>query len=73
MVDIDLLPYTQVEDTLFKVPRASFERSELFATTFSLSNTENTVVDGSDDEHPFKLDGINKSDFQAFLEVLYPW
>jgi len=61
-----------VEDTLFKVPRASFERSELFTTIFSLSAPDDTVVDGSDDEHPFKLDGIGQSDFQAFLEVLYP-
>lgn len=70
---IDFLPHgIQVEDALFKVPRVSFECSELFATIFSLS-TANTAVDESDNKHPFKLYGISKLDFQAFLEVLYPW
>jgi len=61
-----------VEDTLFKVPRFPFERSGIFATIFTLPSGENTIVEGCADEHPFKLDGISKIDFQTFLRVVCP-
>jgi len=61
-----------VEDNLFKVPRACFEHTGIFRTIFTLPTIDDTPVDGSDDEHPFKLDGIKKADFQVFLKVLYP-
>ena len=65
--------YWQVEHTLFKVPRFPFERSDIFATVFALPVAENTIVEGCSDEHPFKLDGISKVDFQAFLRIfIYP-
>jgi len=61
-----------VEDTLFKVPRTPFERSGIFATVFTLPAGENKVVEGCDDEHPFKLEGVGKVDFVRFLRHLYP-
>ncbi|KIM82521.1 hypothetical protein PILCRDRAFT_820381 [Piloderma croceum F 1598] len=61
-----------VEGTLFKVPRACFEHSQIFRDVFNLPCTNNAIIDGSDDGHPFKLDGISKIDFRAFLKLLYP-
>ena len=62
----------QVEDTLFRVPQVYFENTAIFDTIFTLPAANNTPVDGSEDEHPFKLDGISKAEFRAFLKVLYP-
>ena len=62
----------QVEDTLFKVPRFPFEHNGIFATIFTLPPGQNTVVEGCSDKHPFKLEGVNKNEFQTFLRVLYP-
>jgi len=61
-----------VEGTLFKVPRFPFERAGIFATIFTLPSGENTIAEGCSDEHPFKLDGISKIDFQTFLRVVCP-
>ena len=60
-----------MEDNLFKVPRACFERS-FFDIIFTLPAANNTAVNGSDDDHPFKIEGIKKVDFLGFLKVLYP-
>jgi len=55
------------------VPRFPFERSGIFATIFTLlASSENTIVEGCTDEHPFNLNGISKIDFQAFLRVVCP-
>lgn len=64
--------HLQVEDILFKVPKRCFEHKGVFDTIFSLPSAEGAVIDGSDDEHPFRLDGISAADFRRFLEVLYP-
>ncbi|KIM71308.1 hypothetical protein PILCRDRAFT_82922, partial [Piloderma croceum F 1598] len=61
----------QVEDTLFRVPQAYFEHTAIFKTIFTLLPAHNSPVDGSDDEHPFRLEGISKCDFRAFLHVVY--
>ncbi|CAK5267265.1 unnamed protein product [Mycena citricolor] len=62
-----------VEDQLFKVPRYHFERnSEIFQDTFSLPVPGNDDAEGSSDEHPFVLEGIEKVDFACLLNVLYP-
>ncbi|KAF8150441.1 hypothetical protein K438DRAFT_436048 [Mycena galopus ATCC 62051] len=62
----------KVENTLFKVPRFQFERhSEIFATTFSLPPPIEGA-EGSSDETPFKLGGIECDDFKMLLKVLYP-
>ncbi|KAJ7188792.1 hypothetical protein C8R46DRAFT_1341462 [Mycena filopes] len=64
----------KVENVLFKIPKWQFEtNSGVFATTFSLPQSEEKgEVEGSDDEHPFRLDGISRVEFQTFLKVLYP-
>jgi hypothetical protein len=62
----------QVEDTLFKVARAPLKGAGIFATIFTLPAGENNIVEGCDDEHPFKLEGINKVDFTCLLRQLYP-
>ncbi|KAJ7029982.1 hypothetical protein C8F04DRAFT_739610 [Mycena alexandri] len=62
----------KVENAFFRVPRWQFENnSGIFATTFSLPHPEEKG-EGSDDEHPFHLDGITRVEFQTFLKVLYP-
>ncbi|KAJ7718601.1 hypothetical protein DFH07DRAFT_700851, partial [Mycena maculata] len=64
---------TKVEGKLFKVPRRYFEEnSEIFATIFTLPPGANSPLDGSDDDVPFKLEGIRSNDFHSLLKVLYP-
>jgi hypothetical protein len=63
---------TQVENTIFRVPRFQFERhSGVFATTFSLPQPAEGA-EGSDDKNPITLDGIKSLDFQTLLKILYP-
>jgi hypothetical protein len=62
----------QVEDMLFKVPRFPFEHTSIFVTVFSLPAGENKIIEGLDDKHPFKLQGVSKLDFTRFLQQLYP-
>ncbi|KAJ7625624.1 hypothetical protein FB45DRAFT_921875 [Roridomyces roridus] len=63
----------KVEDQIFKVPRYHFERSsEIFATTLTLPAASNAHAEGSSDDNPFVLEGIDKVDFQRLLKVLYP-
>jgi hypothetical protein len=63
----------EVEGCLFKVPRGPFERnSEVFQDMFRLPVPENTVPDGSSDEHPLRLDGVKKNDFRQLLKVMFP-
>jgi hypothetical protein len=54
------------------VPQACFEHASIFDTIFTLPTAGNLPADGSDDEHPFKLEGIKKADLRALLKVLYP-
>lgn len=57
---------------MFKVPRYAFERTGIFATIFSLPAGEGKNIEGASDEHPFKLEGISKVDFEIFLRAVYP-
>ena len=60
-----------MEARLFKVPRYQFEcNSEIFATIFTLPLAGET--EGTTDQNPLKLEGINSVDFQSLLKVLYP-
>jgi len=58
---------------LFKVPLGCFANTGIFGTIFTLPVAQDALVDGSDDEHPFKLHGIKQAEFRAFLGVLYPY
>lgn len=63
----------QVEDQLFNVPKYHFVRhSEIFRTMFLLPPPKGSDSEGSTDRAPIQLDGVDKMDFQIFLEVLYP-
>ena len=63
----------QVEDTLFRVPRRYFEQeSEIFRTMFQLPVAEGIAPDGSSNERPLLLEGVNKEDFRQLLKVMFP-
>ncbi|KAK0459182.1 uncharacterized protein EV420DRAFT_1677270 [Desarmillaria tabescens] len=57
---------------LYQVPRYHFEKSsEIFASMFTLpSDTKNNVANGSDDDHPIELQGVESKDFECLLRVL---
>jgi len=62
-----------VEGTLFKVPRAPFERnSGFFKNMFRRHLPLGIVPDGLSDEQPLRLDGIKKKEFRLLLNVLVP-
>jgi hypothetical protein len=63
----------QVEDTLFRVPRRYFEQeSEIFRTMFQLPVAKGIAPDGSSNEQPLLLEGVNKEDFRQLLRVMFP-
>ena len=70
-VEVNLPFCPQVEDTLFWVSQGYFEHTAVFKTIFTLLPADNSPVDGLDDEHPFRLEGITKYEFHAFLQVIY--
>ncbi|KAF9012718.1 hypothetical protein BDQ17DRAFT_1344506 [Cyathus striatus] len=60
-----------VDNCLFKVPRYYLaQNSDIFRATFSLPCTG--AVEGSSDDIPFKLEGINRDDFRNLMRVIYP-
>lgn len=59
-----------MEDTLFKLPKAYFATSDVFATIFSLPSGEQDA-EGTE-EKPFILHGISAIDFESLLKVMYP-
>lgn len=68
------IPPIQVENQLFKVPRRNFaEESEVFANMFKLPlpDGQDTDQDGSSDDRPLRLDGIQKTDFIQLLRVMF--
>ena len=57
----------------FLVPYCAARYSEMTCKISWLVPAGNNMpVDGSDDDQPFTLDGINKVDVRALLKVLYP-
>ncbi|KAF5336233.1 hypothetical protein D9758_014366 [Tetrapyrgos nigripes] len=60
-----------VEQSLFRVPRYHFEKnSEVFGDMFSLPQGE--PIEGNDEQHPIKLEGVEAHDFEHLLRALYP-
>ncbi|KAK0486311.1 hypothetical protein IW261DRAFT_1604477 [Armillaria novae-zelandiae] len=57
---------------LYQVPRYHFEKSsEIFAAMFTLPpDTKSAIMDGSDDDHPIELQGVESKDFECLLRVL---
>jgi hypothetical protein len=64
--------YAQVEGVLFKIPRFVLQDSELFQNMFAVPPPPGAVVDGSDDEHPLRLDGYLADDLRQLLRAVLP-
>ncbi|PCH34241.1 hypothetical protein WOLCODRAFT_160719 [Wolfiporia cocos MD-104 SS10] len=62
-----------VEDALYKVHCHFFKRhSSVFATMFSLPPGNGNSIEGLSDDHPIKLEGVRKIDFERMLSLFYP-
>jgi hypothetical protein len=59
-----------VENELFKLPKAHFTTSNVFATIFTLPPGEQDI-EGTEDR-PFVLQGISMVDFENLLKVMLP-
>jgi len=65
--------YIAIEDSLFKVPRRTFENSsDVFRDMYSVPVPEGKPADGSCAEHPLYLSGVTSEEFAQLLRVLYP-
>jgi hypothetical protein len=63
------LTISQVEGTLFRVPRVVLSQSYTFCDRYFRDRCD---MGGMDDTHPLRLEGIMASEFRAFLRVLFP-
>ena len=66
--------YTQVQGTLFKVPRiGSSGDATAFEARFTSPSLDSDKPPGSSDANPIRLgDEVTESDFASFLKVTYP-
>ena len=66
--------FTQVQGTLFKVPRiGSSGDATAFETRFTSSFLDSDKPPGSSDANPIRLgDEVTESDFASFIKVTYP-
>ncbi|KIL66381.1 hypothetical protein M378DRAFT_23362 [Amanita muscaria Koide BX008] len=63
----------RVEDELFKVSQHLFvQHSQVFRDMFKIPQSESIGPDGSSDERPLILKGIQKQDFIQLLRFLHP-
>ena len=64
----------KVENVLFRVLRSSLTQcSAVFKDVLSLPAAGPAgFTEGSCDENPFILDGIESVDFELFLSIIYP-
>jgi hypothetical protein len=53
----------------FKIPRALLLESPVFRQMFELPVADKTIADGSDDEHPLKLEGVKVEEFEFFVRA----
>lgn len=61
-----------VENCLFRVPREPFQReSKFFCDKFSSLHGDGGEVEGLSDEKSIQLEGVEKSDFEQLLKVLF--
>ncbi|SJK98068.1 uncharacterized protein ARMOST_01325 [Armillaria ostoyae] len=62
----------QVEDTLFRFPKHHLmKKSEVFRSMLSMPQGK-SEPEGVSDDHPIKLWGVNKIEFERLLQVLHP-
>jgi hypothetical protein len=59
----------EVEGRITRVPRRLFAESTVFRDMLALPQARGAIVDGSDDKHPLKLEGIKYNAFKAFVRV----
>ncbi|KAH6910303.1 hypothetical protein BKA70DRAFT_1100822, partial [Coprinopsis sp. MPI-PUGE-AT-0042] len=60
-------------NTLFKVPSFYFRReSKVFQDMYQLPQGDAAPVDGSSEEHPLILHGIQANDLECILRVMFP-
>jgi hypothetical protein len=52
---------------LFKIPRAAFSGSPIFDEMFTLP--QSGTPDGTDNEHPLKLEGVTVKEFRPFARA----
>ena len=66
--------YTQVQGTLFKVPRiGSSGDATAFEACFTSPSLDSDKPPGSSDANPIRLgDEVTESDFASFIKVTYP-
>jgi hypothetical protein len=57
---------------VFKVPRTVFSGSELFRYMLEVPQPSGQPIDGSDEDHPLRLDGYSAADFRQLMRVLLP-
>jgi len=64
----------QIENSLFKVPKSGFQvPGTIFEAMFALPSSEtNDSIEGSSDENPIHIHGVEEKKFRAFLTMLYP-
>jgi hypothetical protein len=60
---------TQIEGKRTRVPRAIFKGSAVFGDMFSLPQAVGAPVDGSDEGHPLKIEGVSRADFRHFVKA----
>jgi hypothetical protein len=59
----------EVEGRITRIPRKLFAGSAIFKDMFDLPQAADVVVDGTDNEHPLKLEGLNYNDYKVFVRV----
>ncbi|KAF8959945.1 hypothetical protein BDZ97DRAFT_1366163 [Flammula alnicola] len=65
----------QVGNCTFKVPKNGFQiPGTIFEAMFSLPGEQTeSNIEGTSDENPIFLSGVDENNFRAFLSVLYPF
>ena len=63
----------QVEDAVYCVNRVVFVKdSDFFRELFELPAESGRPVEGSSNEHPLRVEGIDKEDMLLFLHAMFP-
>jgi hypothetical protein len=65
-------PSCQVHGTLFKIPREMLETIPVFRDVFLLPSPEGQPSEGSSDDNPLELKGVEGSEFRWFLRYMMP-
>ncbi|KEP50070.1 BTB/POZ domain protein [Rhizoctonia solani 123E] len=70
----DSMVVIQIEDVRFKVHKSILMESEVFSDMFTVAEDVGRGgknIEGSSADYPIKLEGVNASDFECLLELLY--